>query len=116
MFCSVLKDSLHLVHGKTKICRYFKFVFAGFPIVNDIVNRHSRTFQHGPATLHTKLNFGQGTLGPIHRPYFSLVLFHSVPGKSARVRGCKNRWSRISDVQPPLFLDPIHSVAQHAFR
>ena len=58
MFCGVLKDCLHVVYRQMKICRDFKFVFASFPIVNDVVNRYSRTFEHGPAPLHTNLCFG----------------------------------------------------------
>jgi hypothetical protein len=66
MLRSVRQNRFYLRDWQTKVGRDLGFVNSGLPILNNVVDGHTRAFQHGPATLDGGLYFDEGAIGPIH--------------------------------------------------
>ena len=56
------QNRLHLRDRQPEIGRDVGFIDAGFPILNDVVDRHASALQHGTATLHAGLHFDEGAI------------------------------------------------------
>ena len=56
------QNRLHLRDRQPEIGRDVGFIDAGFPILNDVVDRHAGALQHGAATLHAGLHFDEGAI------------------------------------------------------
>ena len=56
------QNRLHLRDRQPEIGRDVGFIDAGFPILNDVIDRHTGALQHGAATLHAGLHFDEGAI------------------------------------------------------
>lgn len=71
---SVGEDRLYLIDGQSEILGYVGFVDTGFPVLNDVVSRHTRAPQYGPTVLYAGLYFDERAFGPIHWIFSTALL------------------------------------------
>lgn len=53
------QNRLHLRDRQPEIGCDVGFIDAGFPILHDVIGRHTGALQHGAATLHAGLHFDE---------------------------------------------------------